>query len=135
MKKDICDLTTAERKSVAKVFTKVRDHMIATYDTPLYITYICTNIITIRSRARIKDHRPYQQAQDIIDLRIHYDGLSYSKTVLGWLCKKKTDITSKQRYRIYSEPCLRYEYRIAWLNSLINECLDLPFETHYIESI
>lgn len=138
MNKDICDLTVAEREAVANVFILVRDLMVETYGTPLYGRYICTNMLTVRCRELPKDELPYIHAKDIIDLRIYYDDprgfITAEKTVLGWL-RRKADITTEQRYRIYCTPCLQYEYRIAWLTSLINECLGLPFDTCYIESI
>lgn len=123
MNKDICDLTVAEREAVANVFILVREHMIKTYDTPHYIPYICVNITTLYSH---KLHR--NNALAIINLRLD------RVTVRSWLYSC-ANITTEQRNRVYCTPCLQHEYRIAWLTSLINECLGLPFDTCYIESI
>ena len=123
MNKDICDLTVAEREAVANVFILVRERMIKTYDTPHYIPYICVNITTLYSH---KLHRI--NALAIINLRLD------RVTVRSWLYSS-ANITTEQRNRVYCTPCLQHEYRIAWLTSLINECLGLPFETCYIESI
>lgn len=123
MNKDICDLTVAEREAVANVFILVREHMIKTYDTPHYIPYICVNITNLYSH---KLHR--NNAIAIINLRLD------RVTVRYWLYNS-ANITTEQRNRVYCTPCLQYEYRIAWLTSLINECLGLPFDTCYIESI
>lgn len=123
MNKDICDLTVAEREAVANVFILVRERMIKTYDTPHYIPYICVNITTLYSH---KLHR--NNALAIINLRLD------RVTVRSWLYNS-ANITTEQRNRVYCTPCLQHEYRIAWLTSLINECLGLPFDTCYIESI
>lgn len=133
MNKDICDLTVAEREAVANVFILVRERMIKTYDTPHYIPYICVNITNLYSH---KLHR--NNALAIINLRIdyydQYDSTASEKTVRSWLYNS-ANITTEQRNRVYCTPCLQHEYRIAWLTSLINECLGLPFDTCYIESI
>lgn len=123
MNKDICDLTVAEREAVANVFILVRERMIKTYDTPHYIPYICVNITNLYSH---KLHR--NNAIAIINLRLD------RVTVRYWLYNS-ANITTEQRNRVYCTPCLQHEYRIAWLTSLINECLGLPFDTCYIESI
>lgn len=123
MNKDICDLTVAEREAVANVFILVRERMIKTYDTPHYIPYICVNITNLYSH---KLHR--NNALAIINLRLD------RVTVRSWLYNS-ANITTEQRNRVYCTPCLQHEYRIAWLTSLINECLGLPFDTCYIESI
>lgn len=140
MKRDIHELNQTERNAVAKVFTEVRDHMIATHDTSNYIQYICTNLIAVLRTVRIKygDNTEINQsfilAQAIINLRLDIGINHADKTVCGGLANK-ANLPNEQKYRVFSTPCLNYEYRIAWLESLANECLGLPFETCYIESV
>lgn len=134
MKRDIHELNKVERVMVARVFTEVRDRMITTFKTGNYVKHICTNLIAVRAKAPKIDDQYYVLALNIISLRIDYGITEPETTIGGWLVDKG-NLPYEQKYRIFSTPCLNYEYRIAWLESLANECLGLPFATCYIENL